>query len=89
MKGPMCLLTASLPLAIAVGAIWGELVESSIKREFEAKGPDTWLPGFGGLLDRIDSLMIVAPITIYFLRFTGSKSLVRLDAPRGQTARGV
>ena len=61
-------LMIALPLVISVGAIWGDLVESAIKREFQAKDAGTWLPGFGGLLDRIDSLLIVAPLTYYVAR---------------------
>lgn len=60
-----------LPLVIAVGAIWGDLLESAIKREFQAKDAGAWLPGFGGLLDRIDSLIIIAPLVFYSLRLVG------------------
>jgi phosphatidate cytidylyltransferase len=60
-----------LPIVIALGAIWGDLLESSIKREFEVKDAGVWLPGFGGLLDRIDSLIIVVPLVYYFLRWVG------------------
>jgi phosphatidate cytidylyltransferase len=63
------LLLATLPLVIALGALWGDLLESSMKREFEVKDAGTWLPGFGGLLDRIDSLLIVAPLAYYFLNW--------------------
>lgn len=61
------LLLAVLPLIVAGGALWGDLLESSIKREFGAKDAGTWLPGFGGLLDRLDSLIIVVPLVFYFL----------------------
>jgi phosphatidate cytidylyltransferase len=62
------LLLALFPIVIALGAIWGDLLESSIKREFQVKDAGSWLPGFGGLLDRIDSLIIVLPLAYYFLR---------------------
>ena len=61
-------LLIGLPLLVAVGAVWGDLVESSIKREFGVKDTAAWLPGFGGLLDRIDSLLVVVPLTYYFVR---------------------
>ena len=64
-------LVLALPPVIALGAIWGDLVESAIKREFQAKDAGAWLPGFGGLLDRIDSLLIVVPLTYYFLKLLG------------------
>jgi phosphatidate cytidylyltransferase len=62
------LLVLVLPAIVAVGAVWGDLLESSIKREFAVKDAGAWLPGFGGLLDRVDSLIIVVPLTFYFLR---------------------
>jgi phosphatidate cytidylyltransferase len=57
--------TTVLPITIAVGAVWGDLFESAIKREFGAKDTGAWLPGFGGLLDRVDSLLFVVPL-VYF-----------------------
>jgi len=62
------LLLFALPPLIALGAIWGDLFESIIKREFGAKDAGAWLPGFGGLLDRIDSFIMVIPLVYYFLR---------------------
>jgi phosphatidate cytidylyltransferase len=56
-----------LPVVVALGSIWGDLLESVIKREFEVKDAGAWLPGFGGLLDRIDSLIIVVPLVFYVL----------------------
>jgi phosphatidate cytidylyltransferase len=65
------LLALCLPPVIALGALWGDLLESSIKREFKTKDAGTWLPGFGGLLDRIDSLILVVPLAFYVLRLIG------------------
>jgi phosphatidate cytidylyltransferase len=57
-----------LPLAVAVGAVWGDLAESLIKRRFGVKDAGTWLPGFGGLLDQIDSFLFVLPLTYLVVR---------------------
>ncbi|MBI4337922.1 MAG: phosphatidate cytidylyltransferase [Chloroflexi bacterium] len=60
-----------LPLVVALGAVWGDLLESAIKREFQAKDAGTWLPGFGGLLDRVDSLVLVTPLVYYLAKLSG------------------
>ncbi len=51
-----------LGAAAAIAAIIGDLVESMIKRDLEIKDMGTVFPGHGGAMDRLDSLIFVAPV---------------------------
>jgi phosphatidate cytidylyltransferase len=55
---------------VALGAVWGDLLESLLKRSAQTKDSGTCLPGFGGLLDRIDSLLVVLPLSYLVLEVT-------------------
>jgi len=56
--------TWPLAVAVAVGGPVGDLIESMVKRGVRAKDSGTWLAGAGGLLDRIDSMLVALAVTL-------------------------
>jgi len=52
---------------ISLFAQFGDMVESLLKRNLEAKDAGKLLPGHGGALDRLDSLIFVAPMVYYYV----------------------
>lgn len=61
------------PLIVMAGAVisqFGDLAASAIKRNYEIKDYGHLIPGHGGVLDRFDSVIFVAPFVYYLLVFT-------------------
>ena len=68
---PVLTLVDALVLGVTapVMAVLGDLVESLMKRDVHIKDTSHALPGHGGMLDRFDSVLFVAPLVYYYLRF--------------------
>jgi phosphatidate cytidylyltransferase len=52
--------------AVLVTAVFGDLAESLIKRDLGVKDMSSWLPGHGGVMDRMDS-MLPSGLAVYFI----------------------
>ena len=58
-----------LGLVLGFAAIIGDLAESIVKRSADVKDSGQLLPGIGGALDLIDSILFTAPLLYFYLRF--------------------
>jgi phosphatidate cytidylyltransferase len=59
---------AAFGLTVGAAGILGDLAESLIKRDCQRKDASAMVPGFGGVLDVIDSIVFAAPVVYWWLR---------------------
>jgi phosphatidate cytidylyltransferase len=63
---------AGFGLTVGLAGMLGDLAESLIKRDFLQKDASQAMPGFGGVLDVVDSIVFAAPVAYGWLRFSGA-----------------
>ena len=63
-SGLDCIILATL---LTLSGLWGDLTESAMKRSVGMKDSGGILPGHGGMLDRLDSLLFTAPVFYYYV----------------------
>ncbi|MCL1870737.1 MAG: phosphatidate cytidylyltransferase [Promicromonosporaceae bacterium] len=70
--GSSLVLGLALGLMTAITATVGDLAESLLKRDLDLKDMGSLLPGHGGVLDRVDSLLVTAPFVYLVLSVAAS-----------------
>lgn len=56
-------------LSVGVAGMLGDLAESLLKRDLGRKDSSDWMPGFGGVLDLVDSVLVAAPVAYLWWRY--------------------
>jgi phosphatidate cytidylyltransferase len=67
-------LTIALGLSTGVTVILGDLLESGLKRSAGVKDSGIIIPGRGGMLDSVDSMLFTAPLFFYFISLLGGQA---------------
>ena len=78
--------TVPMMVAVSVGGPAGDLLESMIKRGADVKNTGRWLPGSGGLLDRLDSLLIALSLVLVCTSASGTPLLERITVTSTNTS---
>lgn len=64
---PDIVVAIAFGLTVGIAGVFGDLAESLIKRDRETKDASATIPGFGGVLDVIDSLLFAAPVAYLWM----------------------
>ena len=68
-KRPAALTVLAVAIVASVLGILGDLFASAVKRQVGIKDYGTIFPGHGGILDRFDSVMFIAPLVSIVVRY--------------------
>jgi len=58
----------AIAVIIVVFGVYGDLIESLLKRNLKIKDSGRFLPGHGGILDRFDAVLLAAPMVYFYLK---------------------
>ncbi len=65
-RAPALSILITYCIALALAGMVGDLAESLLKRDMRQKDSSSWLPGLGGVLDIVDSVLLSAPVALLF-----------------------